>query len=100
MADGYPIEQDTVRQIVRFRGEILKWKDTPRVMLPNPDRQPPSAGQVFRQPDLAATLRKLVEAEKNPPTTASTAATSRRNSWPPSVPRVASSPRPISRTGR
>ncbi|MBK7661488.1 MAG: gamma-glutamyltransferase [Betaproteobacteria bacterium] len=65
MADGYPIEEATVRQIVRFRGEILKWKDTPRVMLPNPDQKPPAAGQIFRQPDLAATLRKLVEAEKN-----------------------------------
>lgn len=29
------------------------------------DREAPSAGEMFRQPDLAATLRKLVEAEQN-----------------------------------
>ena len=56
-------------------------------------REAPEPGEIFRQPDLAATLRKLVEAEQQalaagkdrkeaimPPTTASTRATSRRSS--------------------
>jgi gamma-glutamyltranspeptidase/glutathione hydrolase len=33
-------------------------------MFPNPGGKAPEAGQIFRQPELAATLRKLVEAEK------------------------------------
>ena len=35
-------------------------------MLPHPGekREGPAAGEIFRQPDLAATLRKLVEAEQ------------------------------------
>ena len=43
----------------------MKWPESRRVLLPHPgDAQPPQAGEMFRQPDLAATLRKLVEAEK------------------------------------
>jgi gamma-glutamyltranspeptidase/glutathione hydrolase len=41
----------------------MKWPEARRVMLPHADR-PAAAGELFRQPDLAATLRKLVEAEK------------------------------------
>jgi gamma-glutamyltranspeptidase/glutathione hydrolase len=66
LADGFPIEAQLVRQIVypRNRAEIAKWPDTKRVMFPNPGEAPPEAGQIFRQPELAATLRKLVEAER------------------------------------
>jgi len=64
MADGYPIEAQSVRQIEFERERLLQWPDSRRVMLPNPGDTPPEAGQMFRQPDLAATLRKLVEAEK------------------------------------
>src|SRR5688500_6560253 len=65
LADGFPIEAQLVRQIVhpRNRAELMKWPDSKRVMFPNAG-EPPEAGQVFRQPDLAATLRKLVEAER------------------------------------
>jgi gamma-glutamyltranspeptidase/glutathione hydrolase len=42
----------------------MKWPESRRVLLPRPGDQPPQAGEIFRQPDLAATLRKLVEAER------------------------------------
>ena len=42
----------------------MKWPESRRILLPRPGDQPPQAGEMFRQPDLAATLRKLVEAEK------------------------------------
>lgn len=70
MADGYPIEAQAADQIERMRGEIEKWPASTKVFLPNLDendrakRAAPRGGDVFRQPTLAATLRKLVEAEK------------------------------------
>jgi gamma-glutamyltranspeptidase / glutathione hydrolase len=64
MADGYPIEQQLVSTITRQRDWLMKWPESRRVMLPHPGDRPPAAGEVFKQPDLAATLRKLVEAEK------------------------------------
>lgn len=66
LADGYPIEQEIVTLIERHRARIEQWPDTRRVMLPRRDgvEGPPRAGEIFRQPDLAATLRKLVEAER------------------------------------
>ncbi|MBA3850250.1 MAG: gamma-glutamyltransferase [Opitutus sp.] len=70
MADGYPIEAQAADQIERMRGEIEKWPASKRVFLPNFDeknpakRAAPRAGDIFRQPELAATLRKLVEAEQ------------------------------------
>ncbi len=63
MADGYPIEQQLVNTIRRQRSRLLKWPDSRRILLPHPGDEPPDAGEIFRQPDLAATLRKLVEAE-------------------------------------
>ncbi|MEO6006018.1 MAG: gamma-glutamyltransferase [Opitutus sp.] len=68
MADGYPIEGDAVSAITRFKGEINQWPDSQRVFLPRTDEQnlpaPPRPGDIFHQPDLAATLRKLVAAER------------------------------------
>jgi gamma-glutamyltranspeptidase/glutathione hydrolase len=64
MADGYPIEAQAVRQITAFRDTIRQWKHSAAVFLPN-GGGPPEAGQVFVQRDLAATLRKLVEAERD-----------------------------------
>jgi gamma-glutamyltranspeptidase/glutathione hydrolase len=63
MADGYPVEQQHVNTLKRRRDWLLKWPESRRVLLPHPGDQPPDAGEIFRQPDLAATLRKLVEAE-------------------------------------
>jgi gamma-glutamyltranspeptidase/glutathione hydrolase len=64
LADGYPIEQQLISRVARERDRLLKWPESRRVLLPRPGDQPPVAGQIFKQPDLAATLRKLVEAEK------------------------------------
>jgi gamma-glutamyltranspeptidase/glutathione hydrolase len=64
MADGYPIEQQILTTISRQRDWLMKWTESRRILLPRPGDRPPAAGEIFRQPDLAATLRKLVEAEK------------------------------------
>ncbi len=69
MADGYPIEAQAAAAIERQREEIVKWPDSVRVFLPHYDAADPKksgapkAGDIFRQPELAATLRKLVETE-------------------------------------
>ncbi len=63
MADGYPIEADAVRRIARDRERIEGWPYSRAVYLQS-DGEPPEVGQLFRQPDLAATLRKLVAVER------------------------------------
>ncbi len=67
LADGYPIEAETADAIERDRDRLEQWKYSRDVMLPHlgqGERAAPSPGEIFRQPDLAATLRKLVEAER------------------------------------
>ncbi len=64
MAEGYPIEASAVRAIERSTDEIVKWPYSKAVFLPH-DGLGPSVGEVFRQPDLKATLERLVEAEKS-----------------------------------
>jgi gamma-glutamyltranspeptidase / glutathione hydrolase len=66
MADGYPIEKQIADSIERQKDKIKEWPYSKKVMLPHlgQNREAPSAGEIFRQADLAATLRKLVEAEK------------------------------------
>ena len=66
MADGYPIEADAVNAIERQKNWIKQWKYTREVMFTHPgeQREGPQTGEIFKQPDLAATLRKLVEAEQ------------------------------------
>ena len=63
MAEGYPIEADAVGRIARDRERIEGWPYSRAVYLQN-DGEPPDVGQLFRQPDLAATLRKLVAVER------------------------------------
>jgi gamma-glutamyltranspeptidase / glutathione hydrolase len=66
MADGYPIEAETADEIEASKDQIKKWKYSREVFLTHPGgtREAPEAGEVFVQKDLAATLRKLVEAER------------------------------------
>jgi gamma-glutamyltranspeptidase/glutathione hydrolase len=66
MADGYPIDEETANSIERNKSRLKQWRYARAVMLPHPGdaREAPEAGEIFRQPDLAATLRKLVEAEQ------------------------------------
>ena len=66
MAEGYPIEAQTANAIERNKDWLKKWKYAREVMLPHlgEEREAPYPGEIFRQPDLAATLQKLVEAEQ------------------------------------
>ena len=66
MAEGYPIEAQTADAIEREKSKIQEWPYSKSVMLTHQgqEREAPEAGEIFRQSDLAATLRKLVEAEK------------------------------------
>jgi len=66
MADGYAIEAQLTNTIERNKGRIKEWPYSKAVFLTHlgEKREAPEPGEVFKQPDLAATLRKLVEAEK------------------------------------
>jgi gamma-glutamyltranspeptidase/glutathione hydrolase len=66
MADGFPIERQLADRIEREKARIKQWPDSQRIYLTHlgEKREAPEPGEIFRQPDLAATLRKLVEAEK------------------------------------
>ncbi|MBA3713363.1 MAG: gamma-glutamyltransferase [Pyrinomonadaceae bacterium] len=66
IADGYPIEAQLADSIEREKKRLKEWRYSREVLLPHFGqlREAPEAGEVFRQPDLAATLRKLVEAEQ------------------------------------
>jgi gamma-glutamyltranspeptidase/glutathione hydrolase len=65
MADGYPIERQLADTIEKNKTKLAQWPDSKRVLLVHAGqtREAPQPGEIFRQPDLAATLRKLVEAE-------------------------------------
>ena len=66
MADGYPIEAQLANAVEREKKRLKGWRYSREVMLPHlgQRREAPEAGEIFKQPDLAATLRKLVEAER------------------------------------
>jgi gamma-glutamyltranspeptidase/glutathione hydrolase len=66
MADGYVIDAETANTIERQKSWIKQWKYSSKVMLTHPGekREAPVAGEIFRQAELAATLRKMVEAEQ------------------------------------
>jgi len=69
MAEGYPIEEASIVEMDENRDVIAEWPESKRLFLPhldvnNPDRwAAPRPGEIFRQPDLLATLRKLVDTE-------------------------------------
>jgi gamma-glutamyltranspeptidase / glutathione hydrolase len=67
MADGFPIEAQLANGIERQKARIKEWPYSKALFLHAADaagREAPSAGEMFRQPDLAATLRKLVDTEQ------------------------------------
>jgi gamma-glutamyltranspeptidase/glutathione hydrolase len=66
MADGYPIEAQLANTIERQKSWIKQWKYAPAIMLTHAGatREAPEPGEMFVQRDLAATWRKLVEAER------------------------------------
>ncbi len=66
MAEGYPIEQQAADSIEEQKDRIKQWPYSRKVFLPHigEDREAPYAGEIFRQPELLETLRKLIEAEE------------------------------------
>ncbi len=66
MAEGYPMDQETGDRIEKDKDKIKAWPYSCAVLLPHLGQsyEAPLAGEIFRQPDLAGTLVKLVEAER------------------------------------
>ncbi|MDJ0905570.1 MAG: gamma-glutamyltransferase [Woeseiaceae bacterium] len=66
MAEGYPIEAGTVQRINENAHEIIKWPYSKALFLSvdGGRMRGPRVGEVFRQPQLKATLEKLVAAER------------------------------------
>ena len=66
MAEGYPIEAELADSIERAKTQIKEWPYSKALFLTHPGekREAPYPGEVFRQPDLLATLTKLVDAEQ------------------------------------
>lgn len=67
MAEGYPIEAQTANSIENNKDRIKEWRYSREVFLPHlgdAEREAPYPGEIFRQPDLLATLQKLVDAEQ------------------------------------
>ncbi len=71
MADGYPIEASQANNMERRKELLMQWPDSRRVFLPHlkeddsQERAAPYPGEIFRQPDLQATLLKLVATERD-----------------------------------
>jgi len=66
MADGYAMEASAANNLERNKARFKEWgKYSTDVFLPHlgEEREAPYPGEIFRQPNLAVTLRKLVEAE-------------------------------------
>jgi gamma-glutamyltranspeptidase / glutathione hydrolase len=59
--NGFPLSESGASYIAGAK-KILKYPTTVKIYLPN--HHPPKAGEILKNPDLAATLKKLVEAEK------------------------------------
>jgi len=66
MAEGYPMERETSANIEKNKDKIKEWPYSKKVLLPHLGEayEAPRPGEVFRQPELLATLKKLVEAEQ------------------------------------
>ncbi len=63
---GYAIEAQAANAMQANAARFKQWKYSPAIFLPHTGaaREAPAAGEIFRQADLAATFRKLVEAER------------------------------------
>jgi gamma-glutamyltranspeptidase/glutathione hydrolase len=62
LADGLPIDEMRSGSIARSRRFFELWPDSKNTFLPN--GQVPMPGEIFRQPNLAKTLRSMAAAEK------------------------------------
>lgn len=66
MAEGYAIEKETADSIERNKEQIKGWPYAKNILLPHlgASREAPYPGEIFRQPELLQTLKKLVAAEQ------------------------------------
>lgn len=66
MAEGYAIETQLANHLEREKKRLQEWPYSRAAFFPHlgEEREAPRPGEVFRQPDLAATLRKLIETER------------------------------------
>jgi gamma-glutamyltranspeptidase/glutathione hydrolase len=66
MAEGYPMEAGTSEWIESSKTSLKAWSYSKEIFLPHlgESYEAPKPGEIFRQPDLHATLQKLVLAEK------------------------------------
>lgn len=62
LTDGNPLDEPRAGAIARSRKFFELWPTSKALFLPNGDM--PRPGIIFRQPDLARTLRSMVEAER------------------------------------
>jgi gamma-glutamyltranspeptidase / glutathione hydrolase len=62
LADGYPIDEIRVSTIRSGTRYLEAWPTSKKVYMPG--GRVPQVGEIFRQPDLARTLRGMVAAEK------------------------------------
>ena len=65
--EGYAMDASTARRIQRSKEWISRWTYSKEVYWTHPEDEEhpgPYAGEIFRQPELARTLEKLVEAER------------------------------------
>lgn len=67
LAAGYAIDAQTANSMERGKARIKEWPYSKSVFLPHlgEKREAPSAGEIFVQKDLLATLTKMVEAEQD-----------------------------------
>lgn len=70
MAAGYPMEQSQSANIEASKELLARWDASRRILLPHYDANDPHRwaaprpGEIFKQPELLATLTKLVETER------------------------------------
>jgi gamma-glutamyltranspeptidase/glutathione hydrolase len=62
LADGFPVDEMRVNAIMGSARFLEKWPDSKRIFLPN--GRIPQPGEIFRQADLARTLRAMADVEK------------------------------------
>ncbi|HYV30466.1 MAG TPA: gamma-glutamyltransferase [Candidatus Binatia bacterium] len=65
MAEGYPVEEENSWKIQHHKEKLKQWPYSRKVLLPHLGEgfEGPRPGEILRQPQLQATLQKLVDAE-------------------------------------
>ena len=66
MAGGYPMEEQLSDSIEQNKERIKEWPYSKEILLPHlgEEHEAPHPGEIFKQPDLLATLEKMIEAEQ------------------------------------